>query len=352
LLTHIWNRLTSAPKVIDKKELPEYFAILLTSLAVIVMHVILLFVFLSQNVMTLAYFNIVSVLAWILTIALNERGKASIAVFVALVEIMAHAILAVSVLGLDYGFQMYLWPVACMVAVAPKIKLRSAFVFSLICLATFVTLYGVFPNRTSVEFLPEHIYLIFSLVTLSGGIPLIIWVSSLRTIYTEQHQKLEKMANFDMLTSLHNRRYFQAFLNAQREHAKSEASTFCIALGDIDKFKDINDRYGHDAGDHVLVGVSNLLSRLLSRSDGLCRWGGEEFIIFIPNSTLKDATPVIEAVRDVISTEVFVKDSDINVTMSFGIVEVDGNEKIDTFIKRADELLYKAKNAGRNNVQV
>ena len=332
--------------------MPEYFAILSTSIIVVIVHIVLFTVFFLQDVTTLAFFNIFSILTWLLVIGINQRGKHSLAILIATFEILAHAIVVVSVLGLDYGFQMYLWPVSCMVAMNPKVSMRSALSLSVFCLILFVAMYGIFPARTSVEFFPDHIFLIFCAVTFSGGLPLVIGMMTLRIIYVRQRAKLEKMANFDMLTGLYNRRFFYTFLNKERVIAKKENTTFCIALGDIDNFKTINDNYGHDMGDEVLVNVSSILSSQLSKNGGLCRWGGEEFIIFLPNCKIDVAVPVIDNIRESLSDSQVLSAQDLNVTMSFGVVEVTGDEHIDDFVKRADELLYKAKDAGRNNLQI
>jgi diguanylate cyclase (GGDEF)-like protein len=352
LFSSVLNKFKAAPAVINKNELQEYFAILWTSIVVTIVHIVLFAVFLWQDVTTLAYFNIFSILSWLLVIGVNQKGKHSLAILIATFEILAHAIVVVSVLGLDYGFQMYLWPVACMVALNPRVNMSSALSLSVFCLILFVLMYGIFPARTSVEFFPDHIFLIFCAVTFSGGLPLVIGMMTLRTIYVRQRAKLEKMANFDMLTGLYNRRFFNTFLNEQKEIARKEGTSFCIALGDIDNFKSINDNYGHDMGDEVLVSVSALLSDELYQNGGLCRWGGEEFIVFLPQCKIASAVPIIDSIRKKLSESRLISDKELNVTMSFGLVEVNGAENIDDFVKRADELLYKAKDAGRNNVQI
>jgi diguanylate cyclase (GGDEF)-like protein len=119
-------------------------------------------------------------------------------------------------------------------------------------------------------------------------------------------------------------------------------------MADIDHFKSINDQFGHDAGDKVLKAVANCFNEYLGKNDVACRWGGEEFLIYLPEENLKLAKRIIQAIGSVL------KDTDIDghfVTMSFGLVESDGSDTIDSLLHKADTLLYQAKAQGRDNVQ-
>ena len=351
-----WTEIiTKPPKTVRRDEHAEYFTIFASSAAGAIIHIALLILFFWQDIIVLAYFNILSVAMWLAAIYINRLGKHAFAIFIGGSEILAHAVVAVSVLGLDYGFQMYIWPVACLVAVNPQVSSRSASFFGVFCLIIFVSLYEIFPNRTGVALFPDHVLLIFAGIVFSGGIPLIIGIMSMKTVFLRQKKKLEKLANCDALTGLHNRRYFYTFLEIQNELAKKNKQPFCVALADIDKFKDINDNLGHDVGDDVLVSVAKFMSASVKDDYDICRWGGEEFLLVLPNTTEKDAFEFIDDLRLKLSNRNMRMSRSLTkklrVTMSFGLVECDGNEKIDDFVKRADQLLYKAKDAGRNNVQ-
>ena len=116
---------------------------------------------------------------------------------------------------------------------------------------------------------------------------------------------------------------------------------------DIDFFKKINDKYGHDAGDRVLQEYSLLIQNSLRDSDTLCRIGGEEFIIILPQTEKKDAQKLAEKLRKLVEKTKLT----VSLTISLGVSEYIPGEDIDSLIKRADKALYRAKNGGRNRVE-
>ena len=117
---------------------------------------------------------------------------------------------------------------------------------------------------------------------------------------------------------------------------------------DIDYFKKVNDTYGHQIGDHILILLIKLVSKFLRKIDILGRWGGEEFIIILPNTDLKKAISVAEKLRLKIEKYNFFEIGTL--TCSFGVTAVSKNDNYDSIIKRVDSLLYKAKKSGRNRV--
>ncbi len=119
---------------------------------------------------------------------------------------------------------------------------------------------------------------------------------------------------------------------------------------DIDSFKNINDTYGHDIGDEVLIAISKLSTKHLRNVDILARWGGKEFMILLPQTTIKDASRIAENIRNAIEKACLSQVLESNITASFGVCEFIQKETKDTFLKRVDEALYKAKNSGKNAV--
>jgi len=122
-------------------------------------------------------------------------------------------------------------------------------------------------------------------------------------------------------------------------------------LADIDHFKSINDQHGHAAGDAVLTAVSQALRQTVREQDSVARWGGEEFLILMPQATMEAASAVAERLRaSVAAVEVPIEGQRIQVTMTFGVSTWRPNEMVDTAIIRADVALYQGKQAGRNQV--
>lgn len=164
-------------------------------------------------------------------------------------------------------------------------------------------------------------------------------------------EQLRLLSNLDPLTKIYNRRGFTYTANAQLELSKKTEKHFSIVLFDIDLFKQVNDRYGHDVGDEILIAVSNIIQQSLDLDDILGRWGGEEFIAFLPEKDQKSAFTMAETLRKALEQTSFdVLGNNINVTISGGIAVMQACDNIDTCIKQADVLLYQAKQNGRNQI--
>ena len=162
------------------------------------------------------------------------------------------------------------------------------------------------------------------------------------------------MAVTDGLTGLHNRRYMESHVSTLVEQAASRGKPLTVLVLDIDYFKSVNDTYGHDAGDDVLREFSVRLKKSIRGIDLACRYGGEEFVVVMPDTDLAVATVVAERVRRGIATEAFPISQGqkaIEVTISIGISSL--TKVTDTaadILKRADQALYRAKRDGRNRV--
>jgi len=166
--------------------------------------------------------------------------------------------------------------------------------------------------------------------------------------YKQLQDKLIELSIKDPLTGLYNRRFFVKKFEEEKERCKRFSKTFSIIMLDIDDFKKINDTYGHNVGDEVLVNIANTIMKRIRKTDIAARWGGEEFVILLPETGLKDASFVAEDIRVSIQK---IKVSKINkITASFGIAEYRDGDNLYKLINRADEQLYKAKKNGKNQV--
>jgi two-component system cell cycle response regulator len=159
----------------------------------------------------------------------------------------------------------------------------------------------------------------------------------------------------DSLTGLYNRRYMDRHLRTIHGEALRTGAPLSILVADIDHFKSVNDRYGHDAGDAVLKEFSQRFQRCTRGIDLACRLGGEEFLIIMPDTDSNDAYQIGERIRDCVAAQAFdIKpDERILVTASVGLATLQGeNDTPEAMFKRADEALYAAKRRGRNQVAV
>ena len=165
-------------------------------------------------------------------------------------------------------------------------------------------------------------------------------------------EKTRDMANKDFMTGAYNRRYFFEAGEAIFEKAQRGNRDIAVAMFDIDKFKNINDTYGHDVGDAAIKEVSNILSEHLRNSDLMARFGGEEFCVLLENISLSDVGMLFEKIRIVFERNVIkINDLEIQFTTSIGICY--GMEKdLETMIKKSDDGLYFYKNNGRNQIAI
>ncbi len=161
---------------------------------------------------------------------------------------------------------------------------------------------------------------------------------------------IENMAISDRLTGLYNRNY----LYSTGKNVIDSYQVSTVVICDIDFFKKVNDSYGHDIGDKVLVTIADVSRELLDSEDVFVRFGGEEFVMLLPGKGIPESKPVIDRIKDSIeNTKILITDGKIiNVTVSYGISIFKKGENLDDAIKNADIALYRAKQNGRNRIEV
>lgn len=176
----------------------------------------------------------------------------------------------------------------------------------------------------------------------------------LESTYEELKKGLEDMSERavkDGLTGLYNRRQFVETLNAQKIVAEMTGCPLGFLIIDIDHFKQVNDIHGHLAGDMILKSFKQLPARVLRKADFIARFGGEEFVVLLPNTDEKTMLDVAERVRAYIESITFDEiEPNYNITISIGSTFYHGNESLDEMMGRADKALYRAKEGGRNQV--
>jgi diguanylate cyclase (GGDEF)-like protein len=168
-------------------------------------------------------------------------------------------------------------------------------------------------------------------------------------------EKIKEMAIHDDLTGFYNRRHLMELVTTENNRSNRTGSIFSLAMLDLDKFKNVNDTFGHQAGDEVLITFSHIISNVLRKTDFCGRYGGEEFLVVLTQTDLQDAKVFAERIRACVEEFLFLdlgRGRKAGVTVSIGLAEHKRNEDIDKTISRADEAMYKAKKNGRNRVEV
>jgi len=167
----------------------------------------------------------------------------------------------------------------------------------------------------------------------------------------ETLEKLEHIASTDDLTGLLNRREMNSRILYEFKRLKRTEFVMSVLILDLDFFKTINDKHGHMCGDVVLQEVARVLQQEFRETDSIARWGGEEFLVLMPATSLKQALKVSQRVLQKLGAEpIAFEQVELIVTASGGVCEIDKDSDIDVSIKHADDLLYKAKALGRNKV--
>jgi len=162
---------------------------------------------------------------------------------------------------------------------------------------------------------------------------------------------LEEKVYKDNLTGINNRENFENYFDIEITNAKQEDQSLSLLILDIDNFKLINDTYGHQAGDVILIDIATLIGAKIKHEDIFARWGGEEFVILTPTTNVDGAYALAENLRVLVQNHSF-SYVEKNLTISFGVAQLESDDTKTTLFKRADDALYKAKKMGRNRVEI
>lgn len=207
----------------------------------------------------------------------------------------------------------------------------------------------------------EILRLLSTVVMQAGGIQNIVEASHKDLLETkralnalqEEMAETRLLLNEDALTGVLNRRGLDQTLSRELSRAHRNKSKFSLGMLDLDHFKKINDTYGHEAGDQMLVQFASLIKTVLRKSDAVVRYGGEEFTLLLPDTDTRGAYFVLGRLQQLMSRSPLIfEGKEINTTFSAGIAGLRQDENGQDLLRRADEALYIAKNNGRNQIKV
>lgn len=166
-------------------------------------------------------------------------------------------------------------------------------------------------------------------------------------------KELERLATTDPLTGLYNRRYMEECLTKELERAKRYGKSFVIGLLDFDNFKELNDKYGHNTGDAALQLFAKVSAEMMRDTDIIARWGGEEFLILMPETGAAGALKYLQRLTDRVRESDFQAEDDrVELTLSVGLGIAEADDTLDNLVSRADIAMYEAKQAGRNVIKM
>ncbi len=330
-------------------------------------HTLLIPTFVAMDVSVMALFNVISSLLWGAAFLLNRRGHHTPAMLAMLVEGFAHATMATLYVGWHGGFQYYLFLAAPLFYFTPLLDELAKFLVALAAVLLYIGLHAYADSFAPFYQLPHEQLDVLSYFNIATAF---IVLSALSHYYhriateaelalQQNNAQLETLAGTDSLTGLLNRRRLLQQFESEVYRMRRTQRPLTAVLGDLDDFKEINDRHGHHVGDRVLTTVARLASDAIRGHDLLARWGGEEFLLLLPDTDLAGAAAVAEKLRIAVMETPFRIDADtsISATASFGVAELpheEGHEKFDysRLVNAADAALYAAKKGGRNRTMM
>ena len=315
----------------------------------------------------LVAFHIIAFFLYLGMISLAQKKHFIVVGLVMVLE----ALVAVSLISFKYGGSLLGYSMYCFAMIPTIFYLTSTvkemkhpgvfcYIFSFLTMLTYFTIVISEPFFTIKDVLADRPYLTLVIRLFNASFTfffciifslLFIWEMKSHTSQLQRrNQQLVEVSRKDPLTKLANRRSMMERLNLSMHYLQSENHPFSVILCDIDHFKKVNDHYGHDCGDKVLVTVADSISSQLRDTDFVCRWGGEEILIVI-DGRLQTATAIAERMRSNIEAMEIIHDGQkVHVTMTFGVAQAETNYRIEDLIQLADNRLYYGKEHGRNQV--
>jgi len=227
-----------------------------------------------------------------------------------------------------------------------RLKIKQFLILACLVIASYATVIAL-----SITYHPEITTLKIEMINLLVLSVVFIWFSFMGGYINQLREKVEDLATKDELTRVCNRRKLFEVLEREVDLAKRKSYQFGLLMIDLDDFKEINDTYGHLAGDLVLKNVASTIKKTLRNEDYLGRYGGEEFLIILTNPTLKNARLCANRIKKIIEDlNIEFNNQKIKVTISIGASIYCPDESLDTILARSDKALYIAKAKGKNTV--
>lgn len=309
------------------------------------------FIFLSLGSPILAWINVISVAMYVSAYRafIHRRNRLGFALIQT--EVLVHAGLGTVLVGWESGFHYYL--LMFIPALFVSTRARIAWILAAHLWMYYAGLHVLMWYMQPLQPISSNALLGVNIFNLTVVFCMFSYLALFYVItVTRAHTSLSQMAMTDSLTGLFNRRQIVALTEKVLARHHRCPTNLTLMLMDIDHFKQINDEYGHDIGDRVLIAVSQHLQSLMREQDFIGRWGGEEFLGVLPDTDIEQAAETAERLRKAI--QVLEIDNDgkkIQVTLSIGITQYRADEALSNAIARADYALYKGKSSGRNRVE-
>ena len=332
-----------------------------SAMTIVVARFLFTFLFAYLKFWELTVVAFIGGIIWTCLYLLTKSSYRKLAYYLSLLEFFFFSIFFVLKIGWDSGiyFQLLLLLPLTIINVQLQRKVRILICgITIACLGALYPISHILRQDVSIPAIFNQILFMFNLL-LSSAILVVISFSSEAEkalahleIYSA-NQKLMTLANTDPLTNLLNRRIMMTYIEKEKEKVDQGGKSFSLIMMDVDNFKQINDEYGHDAGDFVLLKLGELIRAGVRANDLISRWGGDEFLIMLLETELNNCEIVAEKIRlRVVNSPFIYQDFEIPVTITLGISICDRESGVGNSLRKADLALYKGKQEGKNRSAV
>ncbi len=327
-------------------------------------HTAFIVLFLWLRIWVMVDVNIISLLIYSISYFSKLKNNYKWLTILLYSEVMLHTLCATFTIGNKSGFHLYLIglvPAVYYIAYNAKAKQQklSAWKLSLLSLILYVIVKAIDNCHEPLYQLSTKQYFLLYYMNILITYIAVVYVMTLfatAVCMAEKklkaiNKKLKTLANTDPLTELSNRRGMEKRLEKAILEANENVSTFSIIIADIDDFKQLNDTYGHECGDFILIRIAEILKDQVRNKDFVCRWGGEEILILLSDCKIDSGATIAEKLRIIIEeTEIEYDKEFVHFTMTFGVQEYIPGSTAEDIIRMADMKLYKGKKKGKNCV--
>ena len=339
--------------VTDSKGFREI--IQLAALVCVVVHAGFIVLFAGIGATGLAWFNVLSVAMHATAYTFSRRHTPlALVVAGALIgsEVVLHGVVATVLIGWETGFHLLIIPSVPVTLLNHKLSLRAKITLAGLVTAIYLALGAFVHGNTPLYGVPPAVMqglYVMNIVTLFGSLSLLS--IHYHDMVERAQRRLSDIAWTDPLTGAMNRRHLLEVATREWARSRRHQGALSVVMCDIDHFKSINDRLGHDGGDVVLRTVCDEISAAVRTVDSVCRWGGEEFLILLPQTDLIGALVLAERIRCRVRTAVVMASrGPATVTLTLGVATLHGDEAFEAVVSRADAALYRGKAGGRDRV--
>ena len=300
----------------------------------------------------LAIYNITSVLFYCGMLLLAKKSLFKLIVSMIHLEVALFVMISIVILGWDSGFALLLIAMASLVYFCPFDQTWVAYLISLSEVLIFIIIKQISDLSVPLVVLDHTSIRWIYLLNAMASFAIILYGSYITNISShlrekqlcEENENLQAIAYYDQLTGCWSRQHMEESIRNKNIHPSY------LALGDIDDFKKVNDRYGHLCGDEVLREVAAIMKNAICHTDGIIRWGGEEFLVLFEEDEEGIILQYVEAIREQIAAHEFrYEEESFHITMTFGISRID--QDIKEAIRISDIKMYEGKRDGKNRLQ-